>query len=267
MPSEPGALRWLLALLAGPSALVLSALVASRIALEHPVAQLAAGVLAFACVCAEVLLAASFTPRFDKRALVGLAAPAALLALVAWLGPALPPLGAAVLVTLGLLTLGTLTGAVVGRAVEKPGHLVVVVVVSALVDVFSVLHPEGPTAQLVQVETVVSVLLLPWPVLGTSDIVPILGMGDITFAAIYLVTARQFGLSVRRTVVALAAGFAATLGVVLATEAGVPALPFLGVAMLVAHPEARRLPPQDRRTAAIGLVVIVALFMLVFALR
>jgi hypothetical protein len=243
------------------------ALVAPWITLSSDLARLAAGAFAFACVCAEVLAVAAFTPPFDRRGLVALPIPIAVLGLVAWLGSALPELAAAMLVTVALLALGALTGAVVGRAIQKPGHLLVVGVVSALVDVLSVLHPQGPTAQLVQIETVVSVLLLPWPILGTSAIVPILGVGDITFAALYAVATRRHGLSMRRTVIALAAAFATTLLVLLITEASVPALPFLGVAILVAHPEARRLPAEDRRTAAVGLVILIALFVMLFALR
>jgi hypothetical protein len=186
---------------------------------------------------------------------------------VALAGPALPRVVAAALVTSALLTFGTLVGSVVGSAIDHAGHLLVVAVISSLVDAFSVLHPSGPTAQLVRVQTALDVLILPWPILGTARIEPILGVGDVAFAAIYLAAAKRHGLPLRRTVAALAAGLAVTLGVVLATGRGIPALPFLGAAVVVAHPQARRLPEADRKKALLGLGVLVALFAVLFALR
>ena len=63
-----------------------------------------------------------------------------------------------------------------------------------------------------------------------------------------------------RTHVALAVGLAVTLGVVVATERGIPALPFLGAAMVMAHREARAVPVEDRRAAVVGLVGMAVLF-------
>jgi hypothetical protein len=254
-------------LLGGPLALVVAALVAPFVPASSPAVAATVAVLAFACVCAEVLVTSALAPPLGKRALLALPLPVAVLASVAYADRALPDLAAAALVTAALLAAGTLVGGVIGRAIESAGHLVVVAIVSALVDIFSVVHPEGPTAQIVQIETAISVLLLPWPILGTSEIVPILGVGDITFAALYVASARQHGLSARRTLIALTAGFAATLVTVLVTNAGVPALPFLGAAMVVAHPEARRVPPKDRRKAAIGLAFIVVSFAALFVKR
>ena len=61
------------------------------------------------------------------------------------------------------------------------------------------------------------------------------------FAALYLAAARKHALSIPRTLLALALGFAAALGCVVWLEQAVPALPFLGLAMVAAHPQARRL--------------------------
>lgn len=85
-------------------------------------------------------------------------------------------------------------------------------------------------------------------------------MGDITFAALYLAAARRHGLPVSRTLVALALGLAATLATVLLTGIGVPALPFLGLAVVLAHPEARRIPHPDRPKALVGIAIVVLLF-------
>ncbi len=255
--------RWLASIVAAPLALALVASIAPRV----PLAPLPAYLLAFACVAAEVLCAAALAPRLRARALAWLVVPLGSSAGVVALGDALPELAAAALVTSSLLFAGTLLGSVVGGAVEHAGHLVIVAVVSALVDVFSVLHPSGPTAQIVRIEAAVSVLALPWPMLGTARVEPILGIGDVTFAAIYLAAARRHALSRRRTLLALACGLAVTLVVVVVAERGVPALPFLGAAFVLAHPEARRVPPGDRRAALLGVVGIVLLFAALLALR
>lgn len=230
----------------------------------HP---LLAGVFAFACVSAETLVASAKAPSFSRRAILWLPLPIAGLLGVALLGDALPALLAAAIVTALLLGVGTAIGGSVGGAIEHPGHLVVVALVSSLVDAFSVLHPRGPTAQLLEVDAAISVLVLPWPMLGTPHIEPILGVGDVVFAALYLAAARRHALPLRRTVLALATGLALTLLVVVLTARALPALPFLGAAVVAAHPEARRVPREDRTKAIVALVGLSVLFGLLFALR
>src|SRR5690606_16553929 len=105
-----------------------------------------------------------------RRALLLLLLPLSALAALALLGQAVPAVIGAMVVTTCLLGAGTLIGAKVGQAIERPGHLLVVAIVSALVDAFSVLHPRGPTAQIIESESAVAVLVLPWPLLGTSRI-------------------------------------------------------------------------------------------------
>ncbi len=247
---------WLASLVAGALALTLVAAVAPSVHLG----PILAVVLAFGCVSAETLLSARLTPTFAPRALFGLALPAVALTVVAWAGTALPSALAAAIVTAALLGAGTLAGGVVGSRIDHAGHLVVVAIVSGVVDTFSVLHPSGPTAQLVQNDTAISLLVLPWPILGSERIEPLLGVGDITFAALYLAAARRHRLPVSRTLVALALGLAATLATVLLTGIGVPALPFLGLAVVLAHPEARRIPPTDRPKALVGIATVILLF-------
>ncbi len=247
--------RWLAAIATAAATLVLSALIAPHVPVPEA-ARIVGALLAFGAVGAQVVGVSALTPALGPRWLAALPVPVGLLALVAVLGDALAPIAAAALVTAGLLGLGTLVGAVVGGLIERPGYLLVVAIVSALVDAFSVLHPAGPTAQLVEIEAAVNVLLLPFPLLGTDRIEPLLGVGDVAFAALYCVASRRHGLSLPRTAAALAVSLAVTLAVVLATGRGVPALPFLGAAVVLAHPRARRVPPEDRAKATVGVVAI-----------
>ena len=69
------------------------------------------------------------------------------------------------------------------------------------------------------------------------------------------------GRSARTSIQALAVGFALTLIAVVVLETAVPALPFLGLAMIVAEPAARRPLARDRArgyVTALGLVLVVA---------
>jgi hypothetical protein len=96
--------------------------------------------------------------------------------------------------------------------------------------------------------------------LGTRNIEPFLGVGDIVFSGLYVATARRHGLALQRTLLALAGGYALTMLGVFVFRTAVPALPFLGAAMLLAHREARCPPLADRRRGLVVLSVMAALF-------
>ncbi len=170
-------------------------------------------------------------------------------------------------VILALLASGSISGGVLGARITHPGHLSVVAVVSSLADLWSVLGPSGPTAAIVTSAPLLSVLALPFPMLGTSDIEPLLGLGDIVFVALYLTASERFGLGKTRTMIALGMAFALTALLVIVFARAIPALPCLGAAVLFAHREARLPPPSERRTAAIGLMTLALLVILVLALR
>jgi len=173
------------------------------------------------------------------------------------------PLGAA-LVALGLLGGGSLLGRAVGSRVTHTGHLLVVAYVSSLADVFSVFSDKGVTAQVVESERMLSLLAVSWALPGWAEMTPVLGVGDIVMVTLYTVATRRLDLEVGRTLLALAAGFALVLGALLVAQIPLPALPFLGAAMLAAHPQAFRLRTEDRRPALIGMALITAVFAVLF---
>lgn len=262
--AAPDLRGWLAAIVGSAAALVAFAFAAPSVG---GLPALAPGVLAFACVSAEMLGVAALAPPLRPRWLLALLSPLLLLAAVTLAHDVAPPWASAAAVTVALLAAGTLAGAVVGRAIDDPGHLLVVAAVSALVDVYSVLHPTGPTAQLIEIEAAVNVLLLPWPILGTDVIAPVLGVGDIAFCGIYAVATRRHGLPMSRTIAGLAVGLAVTLVIVLVTGAGTPALPFMGAGVLLAQPRARALPRDDRGKAALGLVALSVALAAAFLLK
>jgi hypothetical protein len=216
-------------------------------------------VVAFLAVTTATVAGASLAPSLSwgHLAVVLFASILSLGALSYW-GDALAPSLAAVAITVTLLTGGSLVGAAVGGRIDHAGHLLVVVIVSVLVDTFSVFHEAGPTAAVVSRPALMAVLALPWPVLGTTTFSPVLGVGDVVFAGLYLAASRRFALNLWRTRIAVAAGLVATMVAVIIVVRPLPALVGMGVAMVVAHPEARKLAPEDRRPAllAVGLLVL-----------
>jgi len=235
---------------------VVTLVAAHRLAPRLNISPLVAYAIGFMVVALSALGAAWRCPAVKPRALVAVVPPCAALL---WLS-AHPPaeLDMAVAVTVCLLLACTLVGAVVGGAIEHAGQLVFVAIVSSAADVFSVFHPSGPSAAIVHSEVALSVLALPWPMLGTPFIEPILGAGDVVFTSLYVASSRRHALSAARTALALTLAFAVTMVAVVALEAALPALPFLGLAIVVAHPEARRPPERDRLRGYVVAAVVVA---------
>ncbi len=243
-------LRWLGAVAAFDLLLLCAHALGARLSLSPFVAY----AVGFSVVCGSALLTSLACPPVTRRALPI----AALLALALWPLSQYPPpeLLLALCVTSVLLLAGTLLGSVVGFAIEHPGHLVFVAIVSSVADLLSVFHPSGPSAEIAQSEAALSVLALPWPMLGTTHIEPFLGVGDVVFTALYLASTRRHGLPLWRSVLALTLGFGVTMAAVLALQSAVPALPMLGLAMVVAQPRARRPPAVDRvRGYALALLI------------
>jgi hypothetical protein len=223
-------------------------------------------VFSFGCIAALVLSSAQLCPAKARGDLRWLALPVAALALVAISGGRDVWHAAAVLIA--LLTAGTLLGAVVGASIEHAGHLLFVAIVSSFADAASVLHPKGPSAVIVQSEAALALLALPFAFLGSAETPALLGVGDVVFTGLYVAAARRHALSPRRTLAALALAFVATMIAVAAFELPIPALPFLGVALLIAHPEARRPPARDRaRGFAVVAVLAAALVALYLSAR
>lgn len=222
-------------------------------------------VVAFGTIIVMTLVAASVAPVVGWRSLA-LYAPLALATLGAlvYVGEDVPQPLAASLVTFVLLFFGAMIGAAVGGRIEHAGHLLVVVVVSLMVDSFSVFHSAGPTAAVVERPALIAVLALPFPVFGTSMIAPVLGVGDVVFAGLYMAASRRFSLGARRTAIAIASGLVATLIAVTLIELPLPALVGMGVAVLIAHPRAWHLPKKDRKRALIGMALLVSLWLVLF---
>ncbi|MEZ4254944.1 MAG: hypothetical protein R3A78_04390 [Polyangiales bacterium] len=213
--------------------------------------------VSFACVVASVLGVSASAPKFPPRALGGLAVPVAVLAAAraGWLGLAGVPDFALVPVAVSLLVAGTLVGATIGGRVQHAGHLSLVAYITSVADLASVLAPQGVTAQIVASRPTLAVFAISWAIPGHDALEPILGVGDVTMTALYFLAARNLGLPLRRTWFALLIGYVAVLLVLVVGQRAVPALPFLGVAFVLAHPVTFRIRAEDRRAAVLGVVL------------
>ncbi|MDH5670593.1 MAG: hypothetical protein OEZ06_00480 [Myxococcales bacterium] len=242
-----------MAVVAGAEFLLAAAASVSEVLTLPPLLAYCVG---FAAVCGSVLAVAAHSPPFGRRALGLLAVPLGAVWLVGQARPG--PLPEAVVVTASILLGASLLGTVIGRAIEHPGYLVFVAVVSSAADIFSVYHPAGPSQAIAGSEAALSLLALPWPMLGTGQIEAYLGAGDVVFTAIYGAAARVHGLSLGRTWLALGLAYGMTLLAVIALAAPVPALPLLGLCVVAAHPMARRPPPEEGRRGVLAAALIVA---------
>jgi hypothetical protein len=251
-----GWLSWLAVVACAEVALFGAHAVAAAVAL----APVAAYVVGFSAVTASAIATACACPRFPKRALFCLALPACALLVLSQTGAS--ELAVAAIVTAALLLGASLLGAVVGGAIEHPGHLVFVAIVSAAADTLSLFHPSGPSAAIAQSKAALSLLALPWPMLGTRNIEPFLGAGDVVFTALYIASSRRHALPLHKTVLALALAYAVTMAAVVAFESPVPVLPLLGLAVVLAQPKARRPPRGDRvRGFTVAALVVAAVLL------
>jgi hypothetical protein len=233
-------------LAAWASALALSLsvfMITERLAPYSDVSPLVGYFAGFALVVGCVLSVAISVPPERKRcAVLGLIALIALAIVHRGHGVA-----AAAGVLLALLALGSTLGAWVGMGIEQPSHLLFVAVISSLADAFSVGHPEGPSATIARQPEALALLALPWPMLGTRDIVPFLGVGDVVFTSLYYSAARRHGLALGQTLIGVSVAFIVTAITVWIFERAIPVLPFLGVALLIAHPALRTPSSRDLR--------------------
>ena len=235
----------------------------TRLAPYSPVSTQVAYCTGFGLVVLSVLAVAIGAPQ-ERRVCAGLAVSALLgLIVVQRVGP---DAAGGLWVFCALLAFGSALGAWVGSAIERPGHLLFVALVSSLVDSFSVAHPDGPSAQLARQPEMLALLALPWPMLGTRVAVPLLGVGDVVFTSLYWSAARKHGLAWRRTLLALAGGYLVTLIAVLVAARPIPVLPMLGAGMLLAHSAARKPHARDLKQG-LWLVTALAVALGVWVLR
>lgn len=161
--------------------------------------------------------------------------------------------------TAAILVAANAIGSLVGWRVPHAGHLLPVALVSSAVDLWSVFAPEGPTRAIATAPdpAVLRVLAASAPVAPSRAMEPMLGFADVIFAALYLSAARRHQLSLARTTVAIAVGLLLAGFVAVLVQRALPALPFIGLCVVVFVREGRQVPREDRPAVwvAAGLVL------------
>jgi len=154
---------------------------------------------------------------------------------------ALPPailfvwLGWAPLANVAKVVAAAALGIWIAEELEKLSWIVIVAVVSAAVDVVSV--AAGPTKAILDKGPVVVgyfTVAVTWAGYTYSEAYTGLGISDVIFLALYLGSARRFGLRVGWSAVAMVVSFLATIAAAMWWTA-LPALPLLSVAFLAVN--------------------------------
>lgn len=254
---------WVIALLG----IVCGFQLTSWLALYSHAPPVVAYLVGFACVAGSTLCTAWFVPGSLAPALVVSALACALLGLAATSPPGPDDAGLAICVLFGLLVLGTGLGALIGRRIQHPSHLLFVALVSSVADILSVTQPGGISRAIAEQPRVLALLALPWPLLGTEQIAPFLGVSDVVFASLYLHASRVHVLPALRSVAALFVGFALSAALVLLFERPIPVLPLLGASFVLAQPRARAASPEDLRRGVWVLAALAAVIATVFLRR
>jgi hypothetical protein len=247
--------RALIGLLVTPAVVGIAALVLPHVPMDAGGANLVVFVgSASVTVLALAIAAPSRVPLSSRLA----TAIIAVIALGAFALAGVNSTTAAVVVDTALVALAWGLGATIGRRIEHPGHLLPACVVVACADAASVVSQWGPTHAIAESERALSVMVISFPVPGEASVAPALGVGDLVFMAIVLGAAAVHGLSVVRTALLCGVGTLIAGAASAALATAVPALLPIGAAVVIGLPAARRVRPQERRVAALAMVIAVS---------
>ena len=254
----------LYALALGPTAL-LGAL-APRIQLRGPASVAAAfvvSVIATVVSLARSCPSAESSPRSQTTVHVVAACSSAgmSIALLRFVGPySWSELFSGLVGSFGVLALGIWMGRSIGSRVAHPAHLLAVAFASGAVDIWSTLSPAGPTHAIAErgSTALLRVLTLSAPIAPDRAPESMLGIGDVIFAALYVAAAERHALSRIRTLSAVAAGLLLAGGVAVAMRRPVPALPFVGAAVVALQSGTWRVLRRDVLPTAVAGAAFVA---------
>ena len=169
----------------------------------------------------------------------------------------------ALLIGAGLILAASSIGARLGHEVLEASYLWPLVIVALGADIWSVTSPEGVTRQIIgdglPPGVSMIILTLPVPGLGLS---PVLGIGDVLFSGLLLGAVTCLGLSMRRAMLGLAIGFVCCLAGLFIWAVPLPALPFIGLACVIAL---GRQAPIRLREAGLALLFVGGVFLIRWA--
>jgi hypothetical protein len=229
-----------------PLALALCVLLAPRIALADSLVDAAHFAAASCTAIVSLVLIARRDSVGRTRMLL------TLISLVAWVIVAFRgkyDAVAVVVVSTALVLFAYAVGDSVGQLIEDVGHLFPACVVAGAVDLASVIHPKGPTHAIVSSAKALTLSAVSFPIPGTTAFAPALGIGDLLFAALLFGAARKHGLSLVRMALLVGTGIAIAGVASALLRAAVPALPSIGLCVVLGYRRVRVLQRKDRSVA------------------
>jgi hypothetical protein len=119
---------------------------------------------------------------------------------------------------------------------ETLGWVVLIALIIPAVDALSVFHERGPTRRITEdhPEIFTDIFSFAFPVPGVNSAAH-LGLPDLLFFALFLAAATRFALRPGLTWLTMTLSFGATLALTVARDDGLPALPLLSIAFLLAN--------------------------------
>jgi len=105
--------------------------------------------------------------------------------------------------------------------------------------------------------------LISFPVIGTPDIMPMIGVTDFVFFGLYIELARKFGLPLKKNIRFLLGIFLAVLILAMVLQHGIPVLPFMAVGFIVINFRDLPFEKEDRKNTVVMIVVLTLVFALI----
>jgi hypothetical protein len=159
-------------------------------------------------------------------------------------------------INLTLLGIALCGGILLSETIKKPSYLIPLVVAAGLADIWSVSF--GVTNEIIQSRTAMNYLLFSFPV-SRKDILPVIGVTDFIFAAMFLSLSFRFGMPVSRTRILVAASFFISITVAVFCGFGMPVLPVMGLFFVIGQYEyVKIVDPKEKRDAVYGILIIAA---------
>ncbi len=155
-----------------------------------------------------------------------------------------------------LMGIAVCGGLLMSELIKKPSYIIPLAAAAGIADIWSVSF--GVTNTIVSSRTAMNFLLFSFPVAG-KGVLPIIGVTDFAFAAMFLSLSRKFDFPETKTRLLLAASFILSVGVAVLGGFGVPVLPVMGVLFIAGnYSHVKLTDPREKRDAAWGLLIIVA---------
>ena len=162
---------------------------------------------------------------------------------------AIPTSISSFIVNLAILGISFNLGKLIGVLVNERSYIVPLALVAAVADLWSVFA--GPTAHIIEIPTYYRYFLVCYPRLGSEILYPMLGMGDFTFLALFLTLIPRFELRPRATSWGIIISFIVALLLSIISNKGIPVIPFMATAFLVANWELLEFKSNEIRTTFI----------------